>query len=36
MSRGWEGLYESNEKLIGIDPDLIIPGQRLDLSIREQ
>ncbi|AEM87812.1 transglycosylase family protein [Streptomyces violaceusniger] len=36
VSRGWEGLYESNEDLIGIDPDLIIPGQRLDLTIREQ
>ncbi|MBO3680356.1 transglycosylase family protein [Streptomyces sp. NEAU-YJ-81] len=36
VSRGWEGLYESNEDLIGIDPDLIIPGQRLDLAIREQ
>ncbi|MFF6851288.1 transglycosylase family protein [Streptomyces antimycoticus] len=36
VSRGWEGLYESNEELIGIDPDLIIPGQRLDLAIREQ
>ncbi|WP_445520737.1 transglycosylase family protein [Streptomyces sp. NEAU-174] len=36
VSRGWEGLYESNEDLIGTDPDLIIPGQRLDLTIREQ
>ncbi|MFE1935602.1 transglycosylase family protein [Streptomyces sp. NPDC059474] len=36
VSRGWEGLYESNEELIGTDPDLIIPGQRLDLTIREQ
>ncbi|MBL1119932.1 transglycosylase family protein [Streptomyces sp. 110] len=36
VSRGWEGLYETNEDLIGIDPDLIIPGQRLDLTIREQ
>ncbi|MEU1909017.1 transglycosylase family protein [Streptomyces hygroscopicus] len=36
VSRGWQGLYENNEELIGIDPDLIIPGQRLDLTIREQ
>ncbi|MEU8875876.1 transglycosylase family protein [Streptomyces javensis] len=36
VARGWEGLYESNEDLIGADPDLIIPGQRLDLTIREQ
>ncbi|CDR09249.1 transglycosylase family protein [Streptomyces iranensis] len=36
VSRGWEGLYETNEDLIGIDPDLIIPGQRLDLTIRER
>ncbi|MBP8533674.1 transglycosylase family protein [Streptomyces sp. MK37H] len=36
VSRGWEELYESNEDLIGTDPDLIIPGQRLDLAIREQ
>ncbi|MBU3869012.1 transglycosylase family protein [Streptomyces sp. 4503] len=36
VSRGWEGLYESNQDLIGVDPDLIIPGQRLDLTIREQ
>ncbi len=36
VSRGWEGLYESNEDLIGTDPDLIIPGQRLDLTIKEQ
>ncbi|OPF77186.1 transglycosylase domain-containing protein [Streptomyces antioxidans] len=36
VARGWEGLYETNEDLIGADPDLIIPGQRLDLTIREQ
>ncbi|WP_262698996.1 MULTISPECIES: transglycosylase family protein [Streptomyces] len=36
VARGWEGLYETNEDLIGVDPDLIIPGQRLDLTIREQ
>lgn len=36
VSRGWQGLYEDNEDLIGIDPDLILPGQRLDLTVREQ
>ncbi len=36
VARGWKELYESNEDLIGTDPDLIIPGQRLDLTIREQ
>ncbi|AQA12323.1 LysM peptidoglycan-binding domain-containing protein [Streptomyces malaysiensis] len=36
VARGWEGIYENNEDLIGVDPDLIIPGQRLDLTIREQ
>ncbi|WP_319695942.1 transglycosylase family protein [Streptomyces sp. ME19-01-6] len=31
---GWPELYEANETLIGTDPDLIHPGQRLDLSAR--
>ncbi|MDW6062155.1 transglycosylase family protein [Streptomyces sp. FXJ1.4098] len=31
---GWPKLYEANEPLIGTDPDLIHPGQRLDLSAR--
>ncbi|MES4906698.1 transglycosylase family protein [Streptomyces sp. NPDC000395] len=31
---GWPELYEANETLIGADPDLIHPGQRLDLSAR--
>ncbi|MFD7506577.1 transglycosylase family protein [Streptomyces sp. NPDC059850] len=30
----WRRLYASNEKAIGTDPDLIVPGQRLDLTIR--
>ncbi|WP_274559366.1 transglycosylase family protein [Streptomyces spiramyceticus] len=29
---GWPALYEANEKAIGSDADLILPGQRLDLS----
>lgn len=28
---GWSALYEANEKAIGDDPDLILPGQLLDL-----
>ncbi|GAA1435817.1 hypothetical protein GCM10009601_62460 [Streptomyces thermospinosisporus] len=28
---GWRGLYEANRSVIGADPDLIIPGQRLAL-----
>jgi hypothetical protein len=32
----WRRLYESNEIRIGTDPDLILPGQRLDLTIRGQ
>ncbi|MEU0838528.1 transglycosylase family protein [Streptomyces sp. NPDC005962] len=32
----WRRIYASNENLIGTDPDLIIPGQRLDLTIRGQ
>ncbi|CAL9352171.1 transglycosylase family protein [Streptomyces sp. enrichment culture] len=29
---GWQGLYEANRSTIGADPDLILPGQRLDLT----
>ncbi|MEU7423085.1 transglycosylase family protein [Streptomyces sp. NPDC040750] len=28
---GWRGLYAGNRATIGADPDLILPGQRLDL-----
>ncbi|MBJ6641394.1 transglycosylase family protein [Streptomyces sp. DHE7-1] len=28
---GWRGLYEGNRAVIGSDPDLILPGQRLGL-----
>ncbi|MFJ2901338.1 transglycosylase family protein [Streptomyces sp. NPDC087212] len=28
---GWRGLYAGNRTTIGADPDLILPGQRLDL-----
>ncbi|MBC3992672.1 transglycosylase family protein [Streptomyces sp. AC563] len=29
---GWPALYEANESVIGGDPDLILPGQKLDLE----
>lgn len=30
---GWQRLYEANRPVVGDDPDLIIPGQRLTLRI---
>ncbi|WP_051787154.1 MULTISPECIES: transglycosylase family protein [Streptomyces] len=30
---GWKGLYEANRRIVGDDPDLIHPGQRLTLRI---
>lgn len=30
---GWTGLYEANKDLLGSDPDLILPGQNLDLGL---
>lgn len=30
---GWTGLYETNKDLLGSDPDLILPGQHLDLGL---
>ncbi|WP_030617441.1 transglycosylase family protein [Streptomyces sclerotialus] len=32
LTEGWTGLYDANEGVIGADPDLIHPGQRLDLK----
>ncbi|WP_255945903.1 transglycosylase family protein [Streptomyces odontomachi] len=29
---GWQQLYQDNRKVIGADPDLILPGQRLALD----
>ncbi|MGH4029856.1 transglycosylase family protein [Actinomycetota bacterium Odt1-20B] len=29
---GWPALYDGNKKAVGADPDLILPGQRLDLG----
>ena len=31
---GWQGLYAANRRTVGSDPDLILPGQRLDLHGR--
>ncbi|MFC4021557.1 transglycosylase family protein [Micromonospora sp. GCM10011542] len=31
VAGGWQALYEQNKKLIGADPGLIFPGQRLSL-----
>jgi hypothetical protein len=28
---GWEQLYAANKAVIGADPDMIVPGQRLDI-----
>jgi Tfp pilus assembly protein FimV len=30
---GWPALYEANEETVGADPDLILPGQSLDLGL---
>ncbi|MDQ0984919.1 transglycosylase family protein [Streptomyces sp. V2I9] len=30
---GWTGLYEANKDVLGSDPDLILPGQNLDLGL---
>ncbi|MER8232902.1 transglycosylase family protein [Streptomyces sp. NPDC094049] len=30
---GWKGLYDTNRTVVGDDPDLIYPGQRLTLRI---
>ncbi|AQA15467.1 LysM peptidoglycan-binding domain-containing protein [Streptomyces malaysiensis] len=32
VTGGWERLYEINRQVIGADPDLIRPGQRLTLG----
>ncbi|GGX77124.1 peptidoglycan-binding protein LysM [Streptomyces hiroshimensis] len=29
---GWQSLYQHNEKAVGSDPDLILPGQRLEVG----
>lgn len=34
LSGGWAGLYEANQQTVGADPDLILPGQSLDLGLK--
>ncbi|WP_302904310.1 transglycosylase family protein [Streptomyces venezuelae] len=29
---GWTALYDANRQIVGVDPDLILPGQSLDLT----
>ncbi|MFD3332282.1 transglycosylase family protein [Streptomyces sp. NPDC058700] len=29
---GWTALYDANRRTVGVDPDLILPGQSLDLT----
>ncbi|MFF7189745.1 transglycosylase family protein [Streptomyces sp. NPDC008222] len=31
---GWQSLYQANRTTVGPDPDLILPGQRLDLRAK--
>lgn len=33
---GWSALYEVNEATVGADPDLILPGQSLDLGLEQE
>lgn len=33
---GWQRLYDANRKTVGSDPDLILPGQRLNLRGKGQ
>ncbi|MFD8235772.1 transglycosylase family protein [Streptomyces sp. NPDC059696] len=32
VSGGWHALYEGNEKAVGADPDLILPGEKLTVE----
>ncbi|MGW1038899.1 transglycosylase family protein [Streptomyces sp. NPDC002547] len=33
LSGGWRALYKANEQTVGVDPDLILPGQSLALDV---
>ncbi|MFE7353649.1 transglycosylase family protein [Streptomyces sp. NPDC057543] len=33
---GWPALYEANKGAVGSDPDLILPGQSLDLGVKAE
>ncbi|MEU0395070.1 transglycosylase family protein [Streptomyces sp. NPDC006208] len=34
VSGGWKAIYQANEETVGADPDLILPGQSLDLDLK--
>lgn len=34
VAGGWNSIYEANKATVGSDPDLILPGQSLDLSAK--
>jgi LysM repeat protein len=34
VAGGWNAVYEANKATVGSDPDLILPGQSLDLSAK--
>lgn len=34
LSGGWAELYEANRETVGADPDLILPGQSLDVDLK--
>ncbi|SCF88025.1 transglycosylase family protein [Streptomyces sp. Ncost-T10-10d] len=36
VSGGWPALYEANKDAVGSDPDLILPGQSLDLDVKAE
>ncbi|MFD7703955.1 transglycosylase family protein [Streptomyces caelestis] len=33
LDGGWRSLYAENEQVVGVDPDLILPGQELEVGI---
>ncbi|MFJ7066584.1 transglycosylase family protein [Streptomyces sp. NPDC101115] len=35
LTGGWAALYDANKKTVGSDPDLILPGQSLELELDE-
>ncbi|MFI1419436.1 transglycosylase family protein [Streptomyces sp. NPDC020731] len=33
LDGGWRSLYTENEQVVGVDPDLILPGQELEVGV---
>ncbi|OSP40645.1 peptigoglycan-binding protein LysM [Streptomyces sp. 13-12-16] len=33
LNGGWRSLYTENEQVVGADPDLILPGQKLEVGV---